>query len=110
MQKAKLKAGEQGKINESDFRYDGPRCNTKETGIVMLCESVEAAVRSMKQSSVDQIRTRVSEMFENKLLDGDLSECPLTQRDLRKIRDAILPVLIGMYHVRIDYREDILKT
>lgn len=108
--KAKLKAGEQGKINESDFRYDGPRCNTKETGIVMLCESVEAAVRSMKQSSVDQIRTRVSEMFENKLLDGDLSECPLTQRDLRKIRDAILPVLIGMYHVRIDYREDILKT
>jgi len=107
---AKSEAGEKGKINESDFRYDGPRCETKETGIVMLCESVEAAVRSMKQSSVDQIKTRVRDMFESKLLDRELSECPLTQRELRKIQEALLPVLIGMYHVRIDYKEDILKT
>ena len=100
---------ETSKINETDFRYSGPKPNTKETGILMICETVEAAVRSIKNPNLRRIEVMVSRIIEKHLKDGQLDNCPLTMRDLFKLKgdvrggDGLLPVLRGIYHLRIEY-------
>lgn len=101
--------GEAPKVNESDFRYSGPKPDTKETGILMICEAVEAAVRSLKNPDLRQITTMVTKIIEKRLKEGQLDNCPLTMRDLAGMRgdvrggDGLLPVLRGIYHFRIEY-------
>ncbi len=96
-------------IIESDFRYPGPKPKTKETGIVMLCESIEAATRSIKKPTVANIEKIVDQIIENRLKEKQLDECPLTFSDLRKIKGdikgnyGILPILKGIHHLRVEY-------
>ena len=96
-------------VNETDFRYSGPRPNTRETGILMICESVEAATRSLKNPDLNKIEAMVDKITEEKLKEGQLDECPLTMKDLAKIKgdvrgvDDMLPVIRGIYHLRIEY-------
>ena len=96
-------------VNETDFRYSGPRPNTRETGILMICESVEAATRSLKNPDLNKIEAMVDKITEEKLKEGQLDECPLTMKDLAKIKgdvrgvDGMLPVIRGIYHLRIEY-------
>ena len=96
-------------VNETAFRYSGPRPNTKETGILMICEAVEAAVRSLKKPDLNKIEAMVDKITEDKLKAGQLDECPLTMKDLAKIKgdvrgvDGMLPVIRGIYHLRIEY-------
>ncbi len=97
-------------VKEQSFRYDGPRPNTRETGILMLCEAIEAAVRSIKGPTLPNIQQMIDTVIEMRMSDGQLDECPLTLKELRQIRgDAslgtgIISVLKGIYHVRIPYR------
>lgn len=101
--------GDASGINESDFRYPGPKPNTKETGILMICEAVEAAVRSIKNPNLHRIEAMVDRVIEKRLKEGQLDECPLTMGDLARMKgnirggDGLLPVLRGIYHLRIEY-------
>jgi len=90
-------------INETDFRYPGPKPQTKETGIVMLADSVEAGSRSLKDPSVSRIRGMVNSFVHERLLDSELDECPLTTRDLNLIKKSFVNTLTGMFHGRIEY-------
>ena len=73
------------KVDESLFRYPGPKPNTKETGILMICEAVEAAVRSIKDPDVIKIESMIDKIIKNRIDDGQLDDCPLTLDELIKI-------------------------
>jgi len=103
-QKALKEAEENGaEVNESDFRYEGPRPNTKETGIVMLCEAIEAGTRSIQNPTPQKFHQFIDMIFDKRLKDGQLDECDLTIKELSKMRHAFVPILFGMYHLRIEY-------
>jgi len=99
-------------IDESAFRYPGPKPNSKETGILMICEAVEAAVRSIKEPDIFKIEAMIDKIIKQRIDDGQLSECPLTLDELNKIKGTVdgnigmLPVLRGIYHIRIEYPDD----
>ena len=100
----KAEAETNGKeINESDFRYPGPKPQFKEAGILMLVDSAEAAARSLAQPNPENIRGIVSRIFDAVVSDGQLDESQLTLHDLRQLREAIVNSLLAIYHPRIDY-------
>ena len=90
-------------INEADFRYPGPRPNTKETGILMIAEAIEAASRSLKSPNPQRIEALMDTIIESRIKSGELINCPLTFRDLEIIKSAMMPVLTGSMHERIEY-------
>lgn len=96
-------------VNESDFSYPGPKPCTKETGILMICESIEAASRSLEKPTVGNIEKVIDQIIEKRLKEGQLDQCPLTLVDLTKIKGdikantGILPILKGIYHLRVEY-------
>ncbi|MBD3224429.1 MAG: HDIG domain-containing protein, partial [Caldithrix sp.] len=90
-------------VNESDFRYPGPKPQSKETGIVMLADAVEAATRTIKNPTPKKVRTFVENLVDSRFKDGELDECDLTLRDLKKIIDAFMTVLTGVFQQRIEY-------
>ena len=100
------------KADESAFRYPGPKPNTKETGILMICEAVEAAVRSIKEPDIFKIEAMIDKIINQRIEDGQLNECPLTLDELNKIKGTVdgtsgmLPVLRGIYHIRVEYPDD----
>jgi hypothetical protein len=90
-------------INESDFRYPGPKPKSKETGIVMFADAVEAISRTLKDPTVSRIRSLVSSLIQERVTDGELDECPLTVRDLKVIQESFVNNLTGIFHGRIEY-------
>ena len=104
--------GDKSKIDESQFRYPGPKPNTKETGILMICEAIEAAVRSIKDPDIMKIEAMIDKIIKQRIDDNQLSECPLTLDELNKIKGTVdgntgmLHVLRGIYHIRIEYPDD----
>ncbi len=92
-------------VDVRDFRYDGFRPQTKEAAIVMLADTVEAAVRSMQDPTPKAINRFMEQLIREKLEDGQLSECPLALRDLDGISEAFSTVLKGVFHERIEYPE-----
>ncbi len=90
-------------INEDDFRYPGPKPQSKETAIAMLADTVEAAARSMTNPNLQRIRSLVENLIEKRFQEGQLNECDLTLRDLTKIKEAFVPILMGIHHLRIEY-------
>ena len=96
-----LSDGQQVDINE--FRYTGPKPNTREAAIVMLADTIEAAVRSMKSPTPKAIDQFIERLVRGKLEDGQLSESPLSLRDIDKICEAFSDILKGVYHERIEY-------
>jgi hypothetical protein len=99
-------------VDEKQFQYPGPKPNTKETGILMICEAVEAAVRSIKEPDIMKIENMIDKIINLRVSAGQLSECPLTMDELTRIKGTIdgttglLPVLRGIYHIRIEYPDD----
>jgi membrane-associated HD superfamily phosphohydrolase len=89
-------------VNEDDFRYQGPKPRTKETGIVMLADVAEAVSRSAESRS--DIESRLSDSFREKIADGQLDECPLSLREIATIRRLFTDMLVGMLHQRPEYR------
>ncbi len=90
-------------IAEEGFRYPGPKPNTKETAIVLLADSVEAATRSLKDPNADKIAEIVHKVINNKFIDGQLDECELTLKDIEKISSVFIKILSGIYHSRVSY-------
>jgi len=103
-QKAKEKENpEMESINENDFRYPGPKPQTKEAGIVMLADSVEAASRALADPTPSRIRSLVQRVTNSIFLDGQMEECELTLKDLQKIQESFNRILTAIFHQRIDY-------
>ncbi|MEN6622648.1 MAG: HDIG domain-containing metalloprotein [Smithella sp.] len=96
-------------LSESDFRYHGPKPQTKEAGIVMLADVVEASSRTLSNPTPSRIRSLVSERIERVYTDGQLDECELTLRDLSTIAETFTRILTGIFHQRIDYPEQAPK-
>ena len=92
-------------VNEADFRYPGPKPQSRETAIVMLADGCEAAVRANRPSSVKELEEMVRRMISQRLLEGELDESDLTLRDLDRTRRAFVDVLQGVHHPRIRYPE-----
>ncbi len=92
-------------VNEADFRYPGPKPQSRETAIVMLADACEAAVRANRPSSVEELEEMVRRMISQPLLEGELDESDLTLRDLDRTRRAFVDVLRGVHHPRIRYPE-----
>ncbi len=90
-------------IDINDFRYQGPKPQTKEAAIVMLADTIEAAVRSMKDPSPKAIDQNIERLIRGKLEDGQLSDSPLTLKDIDDICEAFSGILRGVYHERIEY-------
>lgn len=93
-------------ISEEDFRYAGPVPKSKEAGIIMLADSVEAAVRSINEPTIEKIEMMVNNIIKDRLNDGQLDECEITLRDLEKIKKTFVKSLTGIYHQRIEYPTD----
>ncbi|MDD3094670.1 MAG: HDIG domain-containing protein [bacterium] len=104
-QKAKEESGENA-VQENEFRYPGPKPNSKETGLLMIVEAAEAAVRSLVKPSPRNIEAKIDDVIEKRLYGGQLDECPLTIADVQNIKKAIYPMLVGLYHERLPYPED----
>ena len=90
-------------VEEAFFRYPGPKPRTRETGIVMLADTIEAASRTLQNPSATRLRQFVHDLIMDKMLDNQLDECDLTFADLALIEDAFLRVLATRFHSRIRY-------
>lgn len=101
--KAKNSSEDSDEIKEEDFRYSGPVPNTKESGILMLADSVEAAVRSISDPTKGKIEEMVNNIINDKLNSKQLINCDLTLKDIEVIRKSFLKTLDGIYHHRIEY-------
>jgi len=96
---------EDQELKEDGFRYPGPKPNNKETAIVLLADSVEAATRALKDASPTKINELVHKIINNKFIDGQLDNCDLTLKDLEKIAAVFIHILSGIYHSRVTYPE-----
>ena len=90
-------------MNEELFTYPGPNPFSKETAIVMMADSVEAASRSLKEHTVEGIQQLVNKIIETQIADGLLKNAPLTFRDVESIKQVFIEKLKIMYHTRISY-------
>jgi len=95
-------------VKEEQFRYMGPKPNMKETAILMIADAVESAVRSLKTPTNEEIEKIIDKIIVERLNDGQLSDSPLTLRDLKTIAATFNRILRGMQHNRIKYHEDIV--
>ncbi len=93
----------QENVDLNDFRYDGPKPQSAEAAILMLSDTVEAAVRSISEPTQEKISAMIRKLVRGKMEDGQLDECTLTFRDIGKICTAYETVLKGVFHERIEY-------
>lgn len=99
-----FKARESGEdVVEADYRYTGPKPQTKEIAIISIADSVEAAVRSMKEPTSEKIESLVKSIVNDKLSDGQFDECDLSMKELKKVERVICKTLNGIFHNRIEY-------
>jgi hypothetical protein len=91
------------RISADDFRYPGPKPQSKETAVVLLADSTEAASRSLKDPSPESIRQLVRKIINDKFIDGQLDDCNLTLRDLHKIQESFIHNLMAIFHTRVRY-------
>ena len=92
-----------GEVDEAEYRYPGPRPQTKETGILMLCDGVEAACKSITEPSLEKLEERIDAVFEARINDGQLDDSLLTFKDLKMIKQTFIKQLSAVYHVRVKY-------
>ena len=97
-------------VTEEEFRYDSVKPQTREAALVMLADSVEAAIRSLQKPTPGRLEGLTRKIIKDKLHDGQLEECDLTFKDLNKIASAFVRVLGGIFHSRIEYPEAALIT
>lgn len=102
-QRALEKVSDEELLKEEGFRYPGPKPQTREAAIVLLADSVEAASRALPEPNAAQLKGLVRRIINNKFIDHQLDECDLTLKDLEKIAEAMLNILTGIYHTRVEY-------
>ena len=101
-EKAKELYGED-KVNVNDYRYPGPKPNTKETAIVMLADGCESAVRSITDPDTQKVENMINNIFNSRLKEGQLDNAPITFSDITKMKEEFLSILISQHHRRIKY-------
>jgi putative nucleotidyltransferase with HDIG domain len=101
--KARKQAPDGKEILEADYRYPGPKAQTKEAAIVGIADCVEAAVRSLSNPTPEQIETIVRNIVKDRLDDGQFNECDLTLKELEIVSQSICETLMGIFHSRIEY-------
>jgi len=94
---------EEQTIGEESYRYPGPSPRTKEAALVMLADSVEAASRSLKSPTKDNLKRVITDIFNAYLQDGQLDDCDFSLRELRDVASAFLTILFAIYHPRVEY-------
>ena len=104
--KKQTRAEDKPDPSEFEFRYPGPRPQTREAAIMMLCDCVEGAARAMDEPTPTRLETLVKTMANKRLMDGQFDDCDLTLQDLSRIEQAITKSLCAMYHQRIKYPEE----
>lgn len=92
-----------GEVQETEFRYPGPRPRSKEMGVIMLADAVEAAARTLQEPTPGRIQGMIDMIIKNMLEDGQLDECELTLKDVEKVSAAFFWVLTNSFHGRVDY-------
>jgi putative nucleotidyltransferase with HDIG domain len=107
-EKARQQRGEDA-VNIDDFRYPGPRPQTKEAGLVMLADVVEAASRTLYNPTPSRVQGMVGNLINKIFSDGQLDNCELTLRDLHSIAKTFTKILTGIHHHRIEYSETVTR-
>jgi len=92
-----------GPVKEQDFRYPGPKPQTREAAIFMLADGVEAAAKTLDEPTANRLKEVIRKVTTSIVLDGQLHSCDLTFSDLEKVQEALLRSLVSMYHHRVDY-------
>lgn len=92
------------KVNQIDYRYPGPKPNSKETAILMICDSAEAISRIVDKK-IEEIEQIIEQNIQDRILDGQFDECNITMEDLKKIKDVLAKNLLGLSHQRTSYKE-----
>ncbi len=100
--KAKKLYGEEN-VDIMDYRYPGPKPNSKETALLMLADACESAVRSMHDPDQEKVENYVSNLIKIRIDDGQLDESPLTFDDIKKIKESFVSILLSQHHKRIRY-------
>jgi len=108
-EQSKEKGGRSSPVKEEDFRYPGPKPQTKEAGLVLVADAVEAASRTLVDPTPARIKGMVQKIINNVFSDGQLDECELTLKDLNQIANSFTKTLGGIFHSRIEYPEPIIK-
>jgi membrane-associated HD superfamily phosphohydrolase len=107
--KALREVGGRGdEVNEGIFRYPGPKPQSREAAILMLADGVEASVRSLDEKDEASIRAMVDRIVDARVEDGQLDDADLTLRNIAQIKDAFVGQLLGMYHSRIKYPDNVV--
>lgn len=100
------KAKEEGKeLDEVNFRYPGPKPRTKEAAVISIADSVEAAVRSMKEPNVEKIKSLVRSIIKDRISDNQFDECDISIKELKTVEKVLCETLNGIFHSRIEYPE-----
>jgi len=98
-----LETDSHSSVNKDDFRYPGPKPQTKESGLLMCADTVEAAVRSLKDPTPAHVRSMVTKLIDSRAQEGELDESGMTLNDLNVVKEKFITILAGIYHKRIAY-------
>lgn len=101
--KAQMQADDPSTVDEATYRYPGPKPSTREAGVVMLADKIEAATRTIQHPTEDNIRAMILRIVNSVMADGQFDECPLTFREIHIVVETFVAVLLGIYHQRIEY-------
>ncbi len=101
-----LEVMDPAEVREDDFRYPGPKPQSKETAIVMLADTVEAASRTLENPTPQRIRNLVNTLVEKKIQEGQLDDSDLTLKEINRIKEAFVVILMGIHHLRIEYPKE----
>ncbi|MBP5201606.1 HDIG domain-containing protein [bacterium] len=96
-------------VSEAEFKYAGPAPQSKETALLMIADSCEAAIRSLDKKTENGIKTRVQEIMAGKIKENQFVHCNLTTKDLQTIEDSLVNTFSGIYHGRVKYPQDKAK-
>ena len=98
-----MENGKGGEIVESDFRYPGPKPQSKEAAIMMMADSVEAASRTLSDPTPAQIQGFIDRLVDAVISENQFDECDITLRDVQHVKKSFFTILTGLFHRRIDY-------
>jgi hypothetical protein len=94
---------DRGVVDESNFRYPGPKPQTKEAGVMMLADAAESASRALVDPTPSRLENLVSQLSMNRLLDGQFEKCGLTLQELHTVEESLIKSLTAVYHGRVKY-------
>jgi hypothetical protein len=95
--------GEPDLVDESQFRYPGPLPQSRETLLVMLADSSEAATRARRPSTPEELEEIVGGIFDQRMREGQMADCPITMQELEMVKQTYVELLRGAFHPRVTY-------